>query len=1148
MPQFNGHTFQQLFELDTLKAFDQQFLDALTPELKQQLLAYRRQSQAFSNIKISELLLDCAPVLEQFIAQLFDIEFELEQLKGQMVQNDPILQFKKWFVLRRARRRLNKQESLPSFELLDQWLEQQIAGDSSDKELATAKLGLHYLNNKDEYKEEIEQLTQWCIQAIKVSVGQATVKSWISFNLPQQTDPQNLVALIPAQPHCQQAPHHHQRQGFDLTDWGMSLREIQGEIHYCLFCHEHDGDSCSKGFLVKKADYESGFRQDALQNTLTGCPLTEKISEMHVLKREGYSLAALAMVMTDNPMCPATGHRICNECMKACVYQKQTPVNIPEIETRVLSDVLDLPYGVEVYDLLTRWNPLRQQQFLPQAYNGLKVLIAGQGPAGFTLAHHLLMQGFAVVGVDGLKIEPLDQQLIHNPIKNYTDITEDLSKRITLGFGGVAEYGITVRWDKNYLKLIYLSLLRRSHYQVFGNIRFGGTITVEDAWELGFDHLAIAVGAGLPQALPIENSLATGMRQANDFLMALQLTGAAKSDSLANLQIRLPAVVIGGGLTAIDTATEVQAYYLVQIEKIAHRYAELEKAGLKDNIWQQLTATEQMILQQFLTHAQQLHDLKQQAAEQCIEPDTQSLIHQWGGVSIIYRGNLQQSPAYTRNHEEVIQALEEGIYYAQGFEPKAVKLDSEAHATGLTCIKREQDEAGQWQATENEVTFAANSILVATGAKTNIAYEFEHRGTFERVGFEYQPYHLQDGELQKVDAVEHCKQAEFGAFTSYQNQGNKVTFLGDTHPAFHGNVVKAIASGQKVYPHIVQALADKKVDKSDLESEYQQFKTKIQDLLTAKITSIQYLTENVLSIQIHAPMAVQKFSPGQFFRIQNFETDSPTVQNTKLQMEAIAVLGANVDKEKAELQVIVITQGTSSRLCGQLQVGQQIALMGPTGAKAKITEDNETILFIGGQLAIPEILSVGKALKQKGNTVIYLATLDHADAAFCHQELLEATSQIIWLTRQGQAIKPQRPQDTAVVGDLKEVLQQYANGALCAEYELKTVSRVVVIGGAHLVSLVQSLRRNELKHDFNHNTQFSASTFSTMQCMLKGVCAQCLQWQIDPETGERTKAVFACSWQQQPMELIDTANLSERLRQNRVSEVLNAAWLDYLNI
>ena len=293
---------------------------------------------------------------------------------------------------------------------------------------------------------------------------------------------------------------------------------------------------------------------------------------MHALKREGRSVAALAMIMVDNPMCPATGHRICNDCMKGCIYQKQDPVDIPQIETRCLTDVLDLPWGVEIYELLARWNPLRARQWLPRPYNGLKALVCGMGPAGFTLAHHLLMEGFAVVGTEGLKIEPLARALIDNPIRDWDTLEEALDERVMLGFGGVAEYGITVRWDKNFLKLIYLSLLRRSHFQVFGGVRFGGTVTVEDAWAMGFDHVAIAVGAGLPQALPIPGSLARGMRQANDFLMALQLTGAAKRNSLANLQVRLPAVVIGGGLTGVDTATEVLAYYVVQVEKLLERY------------------------------------------------------------------------------------------------------------------------------------------------------------------------------------------------------------------------------------------------------------------------------------------------------------------------------------------------------------------------------------------------------------------------------------------------------------------------------------------------------------------------------------------------------------------------------------------------
>ena len=81
---------------------------------------------------------------------------------------------------------------------------------------------------------------------------------------------------------------------------------------------------------------------------------------------------------------------------------------------------------------------------------------------------------------------------------------------------------------------------------------------MDDACALGFDHIALCAGAGRPTVHRHEER--PGARRAHrprDFLMALQLTGAAKTTSIANLQVRLPVVVIGGGLTAIDTATEI---------------------------------------------------------------------------------------------------------------------------------------------------------------------------------------------------------------------------------------------------------------------------------------------------------------------------------------------------------------------------------------------------------------------------------------------------------------------------------------------------------------------------------------------------------------------------------------------------------------
>ena len=41
-------------------------------------------------------------------------------------------------------------------------------------------------------------------------------------------------------------------------------------------------------------------------------------------------------------------------------------------------------------------------------------MIAGLGPAGYTLAHYLLNDGHVIVAIDGLKIEPLDPALLPN--------------------------------------------------------------------------------------------------------------------------------------------------------------------------------------------------------------------------------------------------------------------------------------------------------------------------------------------------------------------------------------------------------------------------------------------------------------------------------------------------------------------------------------------------------------------------------------------------------------------------------------------------------------------------------------------------------------------------------------------------------------
>src|SRR5262249_36121067 len=152
----------------------------------------------------------------------------------------------------------------------------------------------------------------------------------------------------------------------------------------------------------------------------------------------------------------------------------------------------------------------------------------------------------------------------------------------------------------NFLKLIRLLLERRSQFAMFGGVRFGGTLGIDQAFALGFDHIALCAGAGRPTVIDMPNGLARGVRQASDFLMALQLTGAARKDSIANLQIRLPVVVVGGGLTAIDTATEALAYYPVQVEKFLSRYETLTAERGETSLRTGWSAEDQEIADEFI--------------------------------------------------------------------------------------------------------------------------------------------------------------------------------------------------------------------------------------------------------------------------------------------------------------------------------------------------------------------------------------------------------------------------------------------------------------------------------------------------------------------------------------------------------------------
>ncbi|MGQ0654624.1 MAG: FAD-dependent oxidoreductase, partial [Betaproteobacteria bacterium] len=1053
----------------------------------------------------SELLIALSPHLEDFIARLFRIEAEAAALAERHNELAPLYSVKRLFVQRRALHKVKPQDATPD-------------GFSFSTELDFARKVSAWLKDEPAHAAALEGAARYAAWAASTPEGKARHRDGVLFKAPRKLD---YMKLVPVQTDTARGfaenylTHLRHREGFALTDAGTDLVGALDEANYCIWCHEQGKDSCSKG-LKEKAP-AAGFRKTVFGVPLAGCPLEEKISEFHLVKTRGQPLAALAMITVDNPMCAATGHRICNDCMKSCIDQKQDPVNIPQAETRTLKDVLELPWGFEIYSLLTRWNPLDLRRPYPRPPSGKRVLIVGLGPAGFTLAHHLMNDGHTVAGIDGLKIEPLDARISgvdalgnrrdFQPIRDIAALRESLDERVMAGFGGVAEYGITVRWDKNFLKVIRLLLERRRAFAMFGGVRFGGTLSVDDAFAGGFDHIALCAGAGRPTVLEIPNGFARGVRAASDFLMALQLTGAAKRESIANLQIRLPVVVIGGGLTAIDTATESLAYYAIQVEKFLSRYEALGE----EPAW---NAEEREIAAEFIAHARALRGASPR--------ERIGLLKRWGGATIAYRRRMIDSPSYTLNHEEVEKALEEGVVFAEGLAPTRIEVDGHGHAKEVLF--------------ENGVRLPAKAVLIAAGTQPNTVLAREEGVSLALDGKYFRACDVEGNPVRPQRAT--AKPQEPQVLLHRRPDGRFMSFFGDLHPSYFGNVVKAMGSAKQGYPVVSNVLA-RRPSSGDADD---RFLAALNRDLRAVVHEVRRLTPRIVEVLLRAPVAARQFQPGQFYRMQNFETLAMRVPGTTLAMEGLALTGAWVDRDKGLISVIALEMGGSADLLAYLQPGEPVILMGPTGTPTEIPH-GETVVLAGGGLGNAVLFSIGRALRAAGSKVVYFAGYRQMIDRYRIEDIEASSDVVVWCCDEAPGFAPRRPQDRAFVGNIVQAMLAYASGALGPQpLAFSAADRIIAIGSDRMMAAVGAARHGVLKPYLKPGHHAIGSINSPMQCMMKEICAQCLQPHLDPATG-RTTYVFSCFNQDQPLDQVDFAALAQRLAQNGVQEKLTALWI-----
>src|SRR5262249_4595308 len=170
-----------------------------------------------------------------------------------------------------------------------------------------------------------------------------------------------------------------------------------------------------------------------------------------------------------------------------------------------------------------------------------------------------------------------------------------------------------------------------------------------------------------------------------------------------------------------------------------------------------------------------------------------------------------------------------------------------------------------------------------------------------------------------------------------------------------------------------------------------------------------------------------------------------------------------------------------------------------------------------------------------------------ADDFYKREEIEAAADVLVLSVDRGDTIAARRPSDREFVGNIVEAMLAYATGRLGRpEVRLSEVDRLIAIGSDRMMAAVARARHGVLAPHLKPEHVGIGSINSPMQCMMKEVCAQCLQRHVDPLTGQEKEIVFSCFNQDQKLDEMDWDNLAARLRQNTVTEKLTNLWLERL--
>ena len=269
----------------------------------------------------------------------------------------------------------------------------------------------------------------------------------------------------------------------------------------------------NQGLSPEQAKLEATRCLDCPDPTcMDGCPVSIRIPEFIKNIQRG-NIATAARVLKKTSALPAVCGRVCpqeRQCESKCIYNKmgKEPVAIGYLE-RFAADaermVVALPHVPK------------------ESPNGIKIAVAGSGPAGLSFAGEMARRGYSVTVYEAL----------HE-------------------IGGVLKYGIPEFRLPNSVVDAELDSLKKMGVEFRPNTVIGKTLSYTDLLNEGFRGIFVASGAGLPRFMGIPGENLNGVSSCNEYLTRINLMGAGKPGYATPVIRGRNVAVIGGGNTAMD--------------------------------------------------------------------------------------------------------------------------------------------------------------------------------------------------------------------------------------------------------------------------------------------------------------------------------------------------------------------------------------------------------------------------------------------------------------------------------------------------------------------------------------------------------------------------------------------------------------------